>query len=419
MSECNIVIISDNIDFSNNLAAKIVLLRSVDKVLASKYSEIFEILEGNIPDVIILDGDDERNALEFLSKIQFDSLLKNVPSILFASDYNEDLFLSAFDVGLEDYVLKSVADAEILMRIIWAIKHGQKTRKLEAKNKLLSELEVLSIDNDIYKSKYCSVVFENEVKLLSKYNQFSSFMVIAPDINCRQKLTTSLLGSIIKKCVRDNDIVGYADNYKFYVLLANTNIRGLFIVYEKIKEALTSEYSISVGASEIKDGNFTDTEKSVNKALEEALAVGNSIIIADNKSVKNDNWLDRVNNTPKNFKLFKQAFIKKFNNVIIPVFYQVQKAYEEKLFETKINQSCNETESSFELIGKTGKAMLKISYPGFSKINIDIEYSFQKKPERVTLGLNELSDSSLAKILKDFIEKYRKNTNLELEKIED
>jgi hypothetical protein len=110
--------------------------------------------------------------------------------------------------------------------------------------------------------------------------------------------------------------------------------------------------------------------------------------------------------------LFKQTFLKKLKNVITPTFYQMQKLYEEKLFETQINQYSNETQSVFELKNDEFVSVLKITYPGFSKINIDIDHGFSKEPlQRTSLDLNKLSDDVLSKMLEKFIKEYRKEYN--------
>ena len=59
---------------------------------------------------------------------------------------------------------------------------------------------------------------------------------------------------------------------KFYLLLPKTKVKGIFIVYEKVKNDLNEEYSISVGATELKSDSFTEIDTCVNKALDEAIA---------------------------------------------------------------------------------------------------------------------------------------------------
>ena len=121
-----------------------------------------------------------------------------------------------------------------------------------------------------------------------------------------------------------------------------------------------------------------------------------------------------MNTTQKNFKLFKQAFNKKLEKVITPVFFQMQKMYEEKLFKTKIDQYSNDTLSQFSLKTLDREGELKITYPGFSKINIDVIHKGLDSPEnkRIRLDLTELDEERLTKILEDFILDFKKNTEI-------
>ena len=59
---------------------------------------------------------------------------------------------------------------------------------------------------------------------------------------------------------------------------------------------------------------------------------------------------------------------------------------------------------------------LKITYPGFSKINIDIIHQGLDSPEnkRISLDLTELDESKLTKIVEDFIKEFKKSVKDEL-----
>ncbi len=106
-----------------------------------------------------------------------------------------------------------------------------------------------------------------------------------------------------------------------------------------------------------------------------------------------------------------RAFTKKLEKVIAPIFFQIQKAYEEKLFQTQIEQFSNPTLSSFVLKNDSKVSELKITYPGFSKINIDFVHQGLDSPEnkRISLDLTELDESRLTQILEEFIQEFKGN----------
>jgi hypothetical protein len=91
----------------------------------------------------------------------------------------------------------------------------------------------------------------------------------------------------------------------------------------------------------------------------------------------------------------------------------MQKLYEEKLFETQIEQYSNSALSAFTLKHGDQVSELKITYPGFSKINIDLLHQGLDSPEnkRISLDLTELDDSKLTKILEKFIKEFKSTIN--------
>ena len=135
--------------------------------------------------------------------------------------------------------------------------------------------------------------------------------------------------------------------------------------------------------------------------------------MGDGKENSSEDWLDKINSSQKNFKLFKQAFNKKLDKVITPVFFQMQKLYEEKLFKTQIEQYSNSSLSSFSLKKPNNESELKITYPGFSKINIDIVHQGLDSPENkhLSLDLSELDEAKLTKILENFIQDFKNFDN--------
>ena len=138
--------------------------------------------------------------------------------------------------------------------------------------------------------------------------------------------------------------------------------------------------------------------------------MGNTIVMYDPKEdVEPMNWLDNEKYGQKNFKFFQAAFLKKLENVIAPTFYQVQQVWEERLFNTTIEQSCDENQSLFVLKTQGHESTLKITYPGFAKINIDVFHNFVGllPKERISLDLNELDETKLGEILVNFIKEYQ------------
>lgn len=406
----SIVIICDDEIIAKTLRVKLATLREEDSIkIGLRKDAIFEI-ESNTPDVLIVYSKyDDLNKFEFIKGIKSTAAEYRTPILFVTDELDEDLMLSGFDVGVDDFVSLKNSDGEILMRTILCIQKNELLREIDAKNKLLTELNVIQEDSGFYLKEYSSKVFANEVENLQKYSQQAVFMCIASDVKCKNQLTPSILGGIIKNCTRTRDKIGFCGEDRFFVLLPRTSATGALAVYERMKKELNDEYSISVGVCEIENMNYADIEKQVHKSLTEALELGNSIVVYDSKeNVEPMNWLDSENTAQKNFKFFQAAFLKKLENVIAPTFYQMQKVWEERLFNTQIDLSSNENQSLFILRTKNYDSTFKITYPGFAKVNIDIFHNFPGilPKERLSLDLNELDSAKLTELLVLFIKEY-------------
>ena len=179
---------------------------------------------------------------------------------------------------------------------------------------------------------------------------------------------------------------------------------------EKIRTALTADFTICAGYIETKDIAFDRAEELANKALSKALLKGNSFLFAQEPVKKEVNLEVNV----KNFKLHKENFVKKLENILSPLFYQTQKRNEEKLFETKITQTVTEERGNFSLKNEKGESFFTVSYPGYTKINVEIIHNIKNqdlKAEKLFVDTNELSEEKLEYLLNSFIKDFQTYTN--------
>ena len=124
-------------------------------------------------------------------------------------------------------------------------------------------------------------------------------------------------------------MVAHDSANRFYVLLEGTQLNGTFCVWEKIKRAIGEKHTINAGISVIDEKDFEALKNELLSALVEASSTNQDLIIVNKeKESSSDDWLEKINSAQKNFKLFKQAFNKKLEKVITPVFSQTKKLYE-------------------------------------------------------------------------------------------
>lgn len=409
--ESNIILITNDETVVQALKPKLVLLREVDNILPTKYSAALAEIKSVVPEVVLLYCSKEKEeCLELIRKIKTNEQTKRTSILLVVDNYDQDFILSAYDENITDYLTLNADDAEILMRTIWCIKKSFLTDTLNKQHDLLEELAVIDKNTGFYTNEYSDKIFDNEFKTLKKLNLDGILMLVSASEESKTKLNPLQLAKAIKNSTRNSDVIVNGNANRFYVLLSETNLKGAFCVWDKIKRAVGENYTLIAGITTIGEKTSEEMKTGLINALAEANSTKQDLVIVseEEKNLSSD-WLDKINSTQKNFKLFKQAFNKKLDKVITPVFFQMQKLYEEKLFKTQIEQYSNQTLSSFVLKKDNQISELKITYPGFSKINIDLVHQGLDSPEnkRISLDLTELDESRLMKILEDFIQEFK------------
>jgi len=410
-AESNIILISNDAKVEEVLKPKLVLLREIDNIQLSIYDEAIQNIKEALPEIVLLYCDKEKDAcLKLIREIKTNNELKNISILLIVKEYNQDFVLSAYDENITDYFALDADDAEVLIRTIWGFKKNALVTTINKQHNLLEELNVINKKTGFYSSEYCEKVFEVEFKNLDKTKEEGILMLVSASEDSKTKLNPVILANAIKNSTRNSDIVVHAPSNRYYVLLPETSLKGAYRVWDKIKQTVGTEFTVIAGLSSVEDKQFETLKGELLKALAEATATQKDLVVVneEEKDFSSD-WLGKMSATQKNFKLFKQAFNKKLDKVVTPVFFQMQKLYEEKLFETEIEQYSNSTLSAFILKNAANISELKITYPGFSKINVDVVHQGFDSPEnrRINLDLTELDEAKLTQILEEFIQEFK------------
>lgn len=413
-TESNIILVTDDKGVEAILKPKLVLLREIDNIKTASYEEAMVLIKEVGPEMVILySSKEDETCIQLIQAIRASEKTKRTSILLVVKKFNQDFILNAYDEDITDYVILDSDDTEILMRSIWCLKKNLLLTAMDKQHNLLEDLRIIEPSTDFYSADYCEKIFNNEINNIKKTETDGILMLVSASEESKTKLNPLLLAKAIKKSTRTSDVIIHGPANRFYVLLRDTNLKGVFCVWDKIKQAVGTAYTLVAGVSFVADKKFADLRTELLNALVEATSTKQDLVIV-NEPLKDSSsdWLDKINSTQKNFKLFKQAFTKKLEKVITPVFFQVQKLYEEKLFNTQIEQFSNSTLSAFVLKKDENLSELKITYPGFSKINIDVIHQGLDSPEnrRLSLDLTELDEKKLTQILEEFIKEFKSFT---------
>lgn len=400
----NILLITNDTSIIETFDDKLVLLRESDRVSYCDYEDAPDVIFENNHDIVILhENEDKEKTLNLIKYIK--DKCQNI--ILLINSYDRDFVLSAYDEGIEDYFSVRSDPSEMLIRVINCIKKSNLKKDAARYKKYLKEYGIIADYTGFISQKFtediCSVEFEN-------FANSGAFIVISPDEEGKANYSSEKMSEAIKKSIRNGDLACNASGTKFYIMLSQSGLNGAVTVFEKIKFELNSQFSVKAGICEIQGAGFSETERKAQCALSDAMINNQEMVIYADKNETLDDWLDTpANENEKNFKLFKQAFNKKLEKVITPVFYRLQKSYEEKLFNTKIEQYTDETQSVFCLKNPKQESQLKIVYPGFAKIIIYITHAGLDSPENseVTMPLNKITQKELIRIVEDFIKEFK------------
>ena len=406
MIDDNILLVTDDEDVAEVVLSKLVLLRESDSIAVCNYKMAKKLLENpSVSIVIVHENKDKEKTLNFLNTI----ISSEYETILLVNEYDQDFILAAYDLGLSDYYAVSSESYEMLIRTVNCFKRRSFKVRYSRDFALLAKMGVVDEETGFYKYKYSRELLAEFIK--DRRVQNGMFIVLILDDSCKTRFSADKLSRAIKKSVRCDDVVSVAKGGKFYMILPNVDKLGAFAVVNKVQDILGTKLIVRAGVCRIENKSFDRLEKEAFAALSEACQTNETAVFLEEHVKTLDEWLDEGEKDDKNFKLFQNAYNNKLEKVIAPVFFRLQKAYEEKLFNTKIDQYSDELQSVFQLKHGDRESRLKITYPGFAKIMIYIIHEGLDTPENkeISLNLNAVTQKGIAKIVEDFIKEFKQS----------
>lgn len=399
----NILLITNEQNIIETFGEKLMLLRETDELSYCDYEEAPDIVFADKPDIVIVhEHNDKNKSINLIKyiKTQIDSIL------LLINRYDRDFILNAYDEGIDDYFMTNSDPSEISIRTVNCIKKENLKKKIKQYQTYLKQYDILDKTMAIITDKFSKEINSKELSL----NDFTrgALMVISPDEEGKLKYSADKVIQSVKKAVRYSDIITQGGGTKVFILINEGGISGAVKILEKIKQELNNEISIKAGICAITSDNFAVLEKNAQCALSDSL-LGNLdfSIYTETSAINGENWLEPQKE--KNYKLFRVAFNKKLEKVIAPVFYRLQKSWEEKLFNTKVEQYTDESQSLFKLTNPKQTSLLKIVYPGFAKVIVYITHEGLDSPENteISLPLNKINTKEITNIVEKFIKEFK------------
>ncbi len=380
--KAGVLIVSNDKTVFDFIRPKLVLLRNNDAVYECNYADAEESISGLNPQIVILHcGYDLHGFTNLAKKI-------DTPLIACFDDFNPEYLLTACDCGISDFFTKKSSPEEILARVMFLLKNRN------VKEKQNSEFDILKENGIVDAYGF----YTNPAKVFPYFlgkHDYGTFILLSSGVKD--------LRSTIAECLRESDVRASGYGNICYIFMPDTDIDGSVAVLKKI----------SVNAADVHAGicsHYGNKEFSqINNILENALNVATGsnkeYIIIDDNLTPSGNWIEKISTGKKNFKLFKQEFNKMLEQVLTPVFYQMQAKYEQKLYNSKFFHNITPEVSVFKIMGEYFDSEFRVKSSGFSAVSIEIIHNTKEK--RITIDINDLEPKTLEVLLEEFIEEHK------------
>ncbi len=406
-----ILIITNNKEKGSQISSKIKLLRENDIIKTVSYIECISILSTNKPSLMLLYSE-ESDSIEIIKEIREIKNLDNVPIILITDKINEEKLFYGFDNGIDDFLFLNEKDSIILMRILLAIQKSILYKQIEMKQDILITDNIIDKETGLYTKEKAATVFRKYFsKSMEEDKTDTVFVYIKPVASGNTLLNNKKISNIIKAIPRGNDIGAYAKESGYYLILFNAGEAGANSVVNRIQKEAGENCIIYAAAAEIRV-SFEELEAILNRSLKEQIENEEPYKFINDINLKEINSVEITNEDGKSFQAFKTDFLNNFEKIAAPVFYEKQNTAKEKYPQALISYYINETESIFSIKQNKQKGELKITYPSYLKVIIDIKQIKEERItdiKRLTYDIEEFSQETLNMLLDDMINEYSKD----------
>lgn len=389
--QSRIVLISDDVDFFEYISPKLNLRKS-DELFKFGFDEVPEKIHLLTTSLLIINSE---NAIT--KTIELLKLVKNLPSLIFAFNENEELRLQVYKLGALAFLTPFTTDDEFSAKLA----NGLNMASILMKN--LQYREMLVRNNLVLKNNEVFIdyatILDKELEVINSTGRKAVLVAISPNDKTKFLLQSNQIETLILNNIRKNDILmNYATN-KYFLLLWDIDVAAAKKLWEKIRndipEQIYAGFANTVGKVR---------QQLINEVLNRLHETINFSKVNESESAEKE---------ITNFKMYRQEYNKKFDNTISPVLYMTQQKFNDKLFGMNIEQNVVDGHGYLKITGRNAGATLTITTAGFTKINIDIVYQSAKAipPKRISLDPKEFETGFLEDLLEHFIEEFRKEIN--------
>ncbi len=298
-----IALISDDSDFFEYIVQKLVLRKS-DELFCLNFNDLPENLDILSTSALVINSENAKN-----QTAEIVSLLKDSPVIVFAYNSDEEYKINLLKNGALAFVTPLTSDDEFQAQVISALHKLSVLQKNKQYREILVAKNLITTNNEVFLDY--NTILDKELEKINETSASAVLAAISPNEKAKFLIQPNQIETIILNNIRRNDVLmSFAVN-KYFLILYDTDIEGANKIWAKICGQIPEK--IYAGFVKI----FSKTrEQLVNEAL-------NKLHEAINYEKVYTSMKSSETSMRGNFKLFKQEFNKKIEQIINPVFYHV------------------------------------------------------------------------------------------------
>jgi PleD family two-component response regulator len=218
-----------------------IVLRGFDEILCIPYDNAAMLLKANPPALAIIDMEGHHaQTVELMDKMP-----TTIKSLVLAEQFEESVFVACHDRGARDFLVKPVAEAYLISRVIRALQEHRVEQVAEQKDQILVDMDVLSPRSGVFTTPYLLKLLKQSSEEVSPYAEDPLSMLIvqlegyqSPLPDALQNALYSEVGRIMRECARGMDAVGEFYMDKFAVVLPQTGRRGAKALSNRVFQRL-------------------------------------------------------------------------------------------------------------------------------------------------------------------------------------
>ena len=392
-----IILVSDDSDFFEYISPKFSLRKS-DELYRYGFDEIPEKLDWIRNSLLIVNSEgSESKTLDLLNLIQ--------SAVYVVFSYNEDdkFLTDCYNLGMLTYVTVMTSDEEFQSKINSALKVLRLLGQNDMYREILVDNKLVSKNNEVFLDY--NKILDSELKKIKKNAAQALLLAISPNDKTKFLLQPNQIETLILNNIRKDDILmNYAPN-KYFLLLKNATLTE----GEDIWREIQAKFSERIYAGIVQIMSSKNRSQLVSEALNK---LHEAINRNDNE---NDLKINNSENLNDNFKIFRKEFNKKFEKIVVPVFYQFQQKYSEKIYGISIEHQTGDGYGVLSIKSRNITGIFKITCPGLSKINFDILYKKKNdnlySPKRITIEPEEFETGIVEDLLEQFVIEFKKEVD--------